>query len=68
MTGSYWNHIRWRCSTGGELTKITPSLPTGGGGKSEGKRRGERERRRRETMSGGGKYHIALNFQGSLIS
>ena len=24
VTGSYWNRIRWRCSTGGKLTKITP--------------------------------------------
>ena len=23
MAGSYWNHIRWRGSTGGKLTKIT---------------------------------------------
>ena len=43
MAGSYWNHIRWRCSTGGELTKITPFLVAGGGEKREegGERREE---------------------------
>ena len=24
VAGSYWNRIKWRCSTGGKLTKITP--------------------------------------------
>ena len=61
MAGSYWNHIRWRCSTGGKLTKTTPFFACWRREERREKEEGERgskkeERgRRRETMTGHGR-------------
>ena len=46
--------LRWRCSTGGKLTKITPFFVAGGGEKRE-EEGGERRREERREEEGGEK-------------